>query len=315
MKKTNFLKIAFTLVLAFVISGAFAQILTVYDETNATDMYQTESTTFRLYALPDANFSGSYDAATNTGIDVNARWTWDLGGLTAIAPWVDNTTAIAQNYVEITAPAAGGGPYTIDATESNTLGGGCVSGTTQSQIVNVVAAPTGSITTTDILAPANCGDQAAETVQVQFVENVPDALAGFAFAVTETVDVIDGTGAFVSNVSTNATFVSFTTATKAQGVGADFTAASASPNFYYEFSTSPLVVDGGTNRTRYTYNLVKATDAPGASLDGVISAISEKSQYIDGVDTYSFGDSEVVFIVNPAPVTGPIYHISNDANL
>ncbi len=42
-------------------------------------------------------------------------------------------------------------------------------------------------------------------------------------------------------------------------------------------------------RTRYTYTLVKASDAPGAALDGVISAISQKSDFIVAtVNTYPF---------------------------
>ncbi len=311
MKKTNFLKIALTLVMAFVISGAFAQILTDYDETNAVDMYQTENTTFRLYAMPDANFSPSYDATTNTNIDANARWTWDLGSLTAIAPWVDNTTPIAQNYVEITAPASGGGPYTIDATESNTLGGGCASSNTESQVVNVVAEPDAAFTTADILTPAGCGDQVAESITIEFTETgVPASLAGYAFAVSEVVENIDGLGATTSTESTTLNFVDFPTTGKAQDGTAGFTAGSPST---YVFNSSALVVLNNA-RTKYIYTLLEPTDLSTGS-NGVVSAISEKSQYLDGVTTFAYSDEEVVFIVNPAPVTGPIYHISNDANL
>jgi hypothetical protein len=58
--------------------------------------------------------------------------------------------------------------------------------------------------------------------------------------------------------------------------------------------------------------LLKASDAPGAAANGIISAISEKSDYIAGVvSTYAFTDSQIVIIVNPAPSTGPIYHIPN----
>jgi len=70
------------------------------------------------------------------------------------------------------------------------------------------------------------------------------------------------------------------------------------------------------DRTRYTYTLVKATDAPGPAADGVISAISQKSDYVGGtVLTHAFGaKSTYVAIINPTPVTGPIYHISNTFN-
>lgn len=316
MKKMNFLKIAFTLVLAFVITGAYSQaILTDYDETNATEMYQTVNTSFNLYAYPDANFSPSYDEATNSGYDATARWTWDVGGLDAgvAAPWADDATAIDQNFVEITAPAAAA-DYTVQVTESNTLGGGCASGTTQSQVVHVIAGPSAVITSSDITTPVNCGDQSAETVQIQFVEAVPVGLAGYAFAVQEVVETIDGLGATITPVSTNAIFVDFQTSGKAQGLisgGGDFLNTSASPNFYYEFTTSALNLVG-TARTKYTYTLLEPSDLS-TGTDGVVSAISEKSQYLDGVSTFAYsGKSEIVFIVNPAPVTGPIYHIAND---
>ena len=58
MKRTNILKIAFTLVLAFVITGAFAQ-STAVPGTAATDYAAVgavtvmEGTTVPLYALPE----------------------------------------------------------------------------------------------------------------------------------------------------------------------------------------------------------------------------------------------------------------------
>ena len=306
MKKMNIFKIALTLVLAFVITGAFAQIPADYSETQLTEaiMYQTVGGDFGLYVEPDANFSPAYAGSGTIGAGVQWTWTFAAGLGTATV-----TSGVAQglNYVEFADPTIGNG-YTVDVVESNAL---CASATTITQTINVIAAPTATITTADILVPAACGNQAAETVSITFVENVPDALAGFAFAVREYVETIDGLGVQVGVVSDNTTFVNETLASKA--VLADFTGASSTPNFYYEFTTSSLDVSGGL-RTRYTYTLLEASDA-GTGTDGVISAISQKSQYIDGLATYPFTDNQVVFIVNPAPVTGPIYHIANDFNL
>ncbi|MDA3954972.1 MAG: hypothetical protein PF485_15100 [Bacteroidales bacterium] len=302
MKKMNIFKIALTLVMVFAISGAFAQILTDYDETNATDMYQTTGTTFRLYALPDPIYSPTYVAAANAPLGVNSEWEWNYPIALTGAP--ATATPAAQNWVEFTVTPIGIHAITVE--ESNTLTG-CGDATPISQTVNIVAAPTATITTGD--AVAYCGDQVAQAVSISFVENVPDANAAFGFAVQELVEEIDGADAWIATVSTTDIFVDFTLAAKAK-FPADL--AGGTPNYTYGFNTSALTVSSN-NRTRYTYTLLEASDA-GVGSDGIISAISQKSDYIDGLQTYAFTDDNVVFIVNPAPVTGPIYHIGNLTN-
>ncbi len=92
----------------------------------------------------------------------------------------------------------------------------------------------------------------------------------------------------------------------------------ASP-YTWSFNTRALVVRNG-QRTRYTYTLVKASDAAAAAANGVISAISEKSDYLSiaaGGDatTYAFGAKpSYAVIINPAPSTGPIYYVPNTFN-
>lgn len=288
--------------MAFMFSGVSAQILTDYDETNATDMYQTEGTTFRLYVEPDIIYSSSWDAATNNNLGADARWTWTFSGLTGS---VTSGDPVNQNYVEFTNPTTG--TYTVEVVESN-VAISC-SGATQTQTINVVDAPTGGFTTADVTD--FCGDQSAETITIRFVENVPDALTAYAFAVREVVEEIDGSGNPITTVSSTDTYVDFPTNGKANGSTPGVTLAT--PNFDYEFNTSALDVSNG-NRTRYTYTLLEASDA-GTGTNGIISAISQKSDYIDGLTTHAFSDDQVVFIVNPAPTTGPIYHIPNDFNL
>ncbi len=299
MKKTNFLKIAFTLVLAFAFSGAFAQaILTDYDEDNTTDMYQTTGTAFSLYVYPDLVYSPGYVEAANAPLGANSEWRWTYAGLTG-APLT--TVWAAQNNVDFTVTPVG--VYAVTVEERNTLIG-CAGGVI-TQNINVVAAPTGGFTTAD--ATAYCGNQAAQAINIDFVENVPDALAAFGFAVSEVVDEIDGGGGLIVNVSTNNIYENFTLAAKAKHPA---NLGGATPNFTYGFNSSALVVSNN-HRTRYTYTLLEASDA-GTGIDGIISAISQKSGYTDGLVTYAFTDDAVVFIVNPAPVTGPIYHIAND---
>jgi hypothetical protein len=305
MKTKNLLKLALMMVAMFTFVGVNAQILTDYENVAET-VYQTEGKNFRIYVEPDLVYSPGYVAATNTGIGAAARWTWNLDGLTAVAPWTDNTTAFAQNYVEISAPAAGA--YTIEVAESTTIGIGCPDATPETRDFVVIPVPTATITTAD---PAQaCDDQPAAAVAMTFTEAVPAGLAGYAFNIEELVETIDPSDVVLSTIRTVTDFVEYTTAAKLNTVGA--LTGGASP-YGFTFNTSALVVEGG-NRTRYTYTLRKASDAPGAAADGLISAISEKSDYVGGtVLTHAFGaKTTFVAIVNPAPTTGPIFHIPND---
>ncbi|MEA2106389.1 MAG: hypothetical protein U9P82_06670 [Bacteroidota bacterium] len=312
MKKTNFFKMVMTLVMAFMVTGAFAQ---VYEDGNYTenqleDIYQTAGSDFGLYVIPDANYSPEYTTNGTIGAGVEWTWTFDAGLGTAS---VTSGTAQSSNYVEFTNPTTTGSPYTVDVEESNTAvactGGGI------SQKINVIDAPSAQITTSD---PATaCGNQAANSVTIEFTEDVPSALAGYAFAVTETVDNLSDLGGSptVNNVSSTVDFVDYPTTNKLNTMN-DLTGA-ASP-YSYSFNTSAL--DLQNNKiTRYTYTIVKATDAPVAADDGLISAISQKSEYISNVingnvlTTYSFGaKTTYVAIVVPTPETGPIYHIPNN---
>ncbi|HPM91131.1 MAG TPA: hypothetical protein PK946_10245 [Tenuifilaceae bacterium] len=300
MKKSTLLKMALTLTAMFMFTGAFAQILTNYSEDETVEMYQTVDRTFQLYVLPDPIYSPSYVPATNANLGANSQWRFVFSGLTATAPVVSGTY-VAQNWVEFTNPAVGN--YTVAANERNTLIG-CEDATARTTTIHVVAAPVATCPTAD--ATAFCGDQAAQAIALNITENVPDALASYAFSVEEEVQEIDGAGTPIGAPVVNSAFVDFPTTGKAnQGdeIGG------STPNFTYTFNSSALVVSNN-HRTRYTYTFHDASDA-GTAADGIISAISHKSDYVQGLISYAFTDNQVVFIVNPAPVTGPVYHIPN----
>jgi hypothetical protein len=298
LKNRTILAIAVMLLMA---NGIYAQILTDYQNVSETS-YQTAGLTFRLYVEPDAVYSPTYAAATNTNINATARWTWTYpAGLTG-APV--STVVSTLNYVEFTNPAVGG-PYTVTAAESNTIGG-CADATPSSQVVQIIAAPSAAITTAD---PAQaCGNQPAMTVNMTFTEAVPVAFAGYAFAVQELIENIDPSDVVIgAALVNNSSFIDRPTTNKLKTP----TLTGAASPYGFSFTTAALNVQNGL-RTRYTYNLLKASDAPVAALNGIISAISQKSDYIGGViSTYAFADSQIVIIVNPAPSTGPIYHIPN----
>lgn len=305
MKRSTLLNLALTFIATFMFASANAQILTDYSQDETEEMYQTAGRTFRLYVLPDPIYSPSYDASTNTNLGTNSQWRFVFTGLTATAPVASNTP-VSQNWVEFTSPAVG--DYTVAVTELNTLIG-CEDATPRTTTIHVIAAPAATCPTTD--ATTFCGDQPAQQIVLNITENVPDALAAYAFSVEEVVEEIDGNGNVVNAVSTNSTFVNFTLAAKAKLTTTGF--SGSSPNFTYTFNSSALTISNN-NRTRYTYTFRKASDAGSSVPDGIISAISQKSDYVQGLTSYAFTDNQVVFIVNPAPVTGPVYHIPNAFN-
>ncbi len=292
---------ALTLTAMFMFTGAFAQILTDYSEDETFEMYQTAGRTFQLYVLPDPIYSPSYVPATNANLGANSQWRFVFSGLTATAP-VESGTYVAQNWVEFTNPTKG--DYTVAANERNTLIG-CEDATARTTTIHVVAAPTATTNTAD--TTDFCGDQLAKSIVLSITEYVPDTLGAYAFSVKEFVDEIDGSGNPIDTVSSNDTFVNFPTTGKAKSGTPGFTAAT--PNFTYTFNSSALAVRNN-HRTRYTYTFHDASDVV-TTVDGIISAISHKSDYVQGLISYAFTDNQVVFIVNPAPVTGPVYHIPN----
>lgn len=319
MKKSNFFKTVLGVAAAMLISsGVFGQVAnadyTQYDanRTAPTNIdYVTlrtgGNTTMGYYALPDPVYHPNYNAGG--GWTLNAAgftWTWTLPGtVTDVTPG-----AMPANYVELQFTVAGNYAITVAETSPAAFGS-CADASPTRMNVTVVAPPVATIVTAD---PAQaCGDQVAMAVAMSFTEAIPAGLAGYAFAVSETVENIDLAGTPIgAALSTNPAFVDYPMSGKLK---APALTGAASP-YGFTFNTSALTVQNGL-RTRYTYTALKATDAPALAAAGVISAISEKSDYVaqaGGVDylTYAFTDASIVVIVNPAPATGPIYYIPNN---
>jgi hypothetical protein len=318
MKKSNFFKTVLGVAAAMLISsGMYAQVAnadyTQYDanRTAPTNIdYVTlrtgGSTTMGYYALPDPVYHPNYTALGTWALTAGFTWAWTLPG------GVTNVTPVGQpaNYVELR--FAGAGNYAVTVAETSPAAfGGCIDATPTLMNVTVVAPPVATIVTAD---PAQaCGDQVAMAVGMSFTEAVPSTFAGYAFAVSELVENIDASNAVIgAALVNNPAFVDYPMSGKLK---APALIGGASP-YTFSFNTSALTVQNG-QRTRYTYTALKATDAPAAAAAGVISAISQKSDYVaqaGGADylTYAFTDASIVVIVNPAPATGPIYYIPNN---
>lgn len=273
--------------------------------------FKTGGTTMGYYALPDPVYHPTYvGSGTLTGGFI---WNW-TNPVNPGSPATFNKTG-AANYVEITYPAAGN--YVINVAEQAPAGfGNCADPTATVMNVSVIAPPTFTIS-----APAlatTCGDQSAQTISVAIVENVPANWAAYAFMVTEEIDEIDPNDVVITNgAETNLVDYTIGSKLKTPGLGG------TSPNYTWSINTAALTVNNG-HRTRYVYRFKKASDAPGTAAHGVISAITQKSDYISPavLNTYPFasgnaqvvitsGVAEITYIVNPVPSTGPIYHIPN----
>jgi len=312
----NFLKIVLTFVLAFTLTGAFAQGLPADYGLISTDgdvSYVTLDATIPFYVTPDANYHPTW-AAFSTNLTAGFVWNFYDDG--SWANGTELTLAVTDNYVEIQANTIGSYPINVKE-EAPAAFGGCEDATGQDFTVNVIAKPTATITG----AGANnawtvttagheyyiCGDAIAENVTMAITETgVPAALASYAYSVQKRVVNLNNLGAEIG-VPVVTTPVDHTTAAK----NATATADGGSE----VLSSGAMPVVGGL-RTKYEFTLQKGTDAPlAAAAEGIVSAVSHKSDYLTvagggNITTYPFtGTVTVVYIVNPAPTTGPIYHI------
>jgi hypothetical protein len=311
MRKINFLKAVLGVATAMLMTvGAFGQNpavpYTQYDANKATPTnidyvtLKTGGTTMGYYALPDPVYHPNYVAAGT--LTAGFTWNWSVDNAGVVTYPVATFTA---NYAQITYPATGN--YVVNVAEVSPAGFGGCTGSTTVMNTTVINPPTALFSTADVLTGL-CGNTVAQPINLAITENIPNALAAYAFAITESVDNINALGVVTANVSANATFVNFGLGAKAKTGTAGFTAAT--PDFDYDFNSSALAVQNNL-RTQYTYTLISAAGVTGT---GIVSAISQKSDFLAAptVNAYAFGaKTTVVFIVNPAPVTGPIYYVPN----
>jgi len=317
MKKTNIFKIVMTLVLAFVITGASAQILGVGEATDYEDAttvpvisYMTEGTTMPLWVMPDDLYQPGYDPETDDATATGHTWTWtpDAG----IALGSDD----GDNYVTIT-PAVTGTQtdYTVNVKENLPSSmGGCGDPTgTDITIRSVLAPAINDFNTFETVFGITSGGAAYEYCGNQTgATDIDISINGFAaFQVDWSVAIeeIDGTGATVVGNTNNGVLIDYTAAT---GTPQEFlsgsnslTRSEPSADLILESRTFIMIkdeADGTTDRrTKYTY-----------TINGITDNISRKSDYLGATTWYDNGGYVFTVIVNPAPVTGPIYHIPND---
>ena len=323
MKKTNILKIAMTLVMAFMITGAFAQVADAdyseYDANTAVPTnvdYVTAGATMGYYALPDPIYHPAYVTPAWT-LDAAGVWAFTTPGATVDYP----VATYPANYAEIT--FGGAGDYITSIVESYTAAG--CDGSTTVMNTTVLPIPTATLTgaigeagwgTTAVNTYQRCGVAAGENLTATFAElGVLAANAHYAYGIQQVVTGYNAAGGVVVGPTTT-TLVNYNSTLKAVG-GADggtmLTATTGLP--LVQFAAADV-------QTKYEYTLITAADltAAGVGGTGIASQISQKSDYLaitlagnlSGTTVYAFTGNTITYTLNLPPVTGPIYYIPNN---
>jgi hypothetical protein len=311
----NFL--AATLVATLFVGGALAQSTDV-PGTAANyasgavqgTTYIMEGTTVPLYAEPDAYFHPGYDPDVANSLTAGFTWTWDDGG----APLTFSQNNVQDNYVAVTAPAgsAAGSPYTVTVTENAPAAYGGCSGPQTNLTVNVVTQPNVTIAAAatytfcegaaglpaDIQSTITGGWQNYRLVWNLEIATLDAALAKEFYYTDET-----GAGQSVPQIYA----VNYTTAAP-QAIAT----AAAAPDLMTVAAFNVIdnngAAAGGDAITVYTYNLVSINDQ--ASRYGDFITLGGGAP-ANAAFTYFAAADQVIVTVYPAPVTGPIYHITN----
>jgi hypothetical protein len=311
MRKINFLKAVLGVAVATLLTtGAFGQVNFVNDsysrydsDVNAPDTVdyvtlKTGGTTMGYYAKPDPVYHPNYTQAGTWALTPLFTWNWSVvPAMTIAKPGVANYATI--NYTAT-------GNYVVNVVETAPAAfGGCADATPTVMNVTVINPPSAGFSTVD---DTICGDFAAQTIVMNIVENAPANWASWAFAVVRVTENVNAAGQRIGLALDSTTVNDFTLAAKGRRpTTAGF--GGVQPNYTYTITTPALTIQNSL-RTRYSYRLYTATGATGT---GIVSAISQKSDFLVSptVNAYAFTDAQVVFTANPAPVTGPIYHIPN----
>ncbi len=320
MKKFTYSALLLAGAMMFGVTAMAQPVQTDFEAIAAQTTYVTVGKAVPVFTTPDPIYHPGWTLALN---NTTLNFTWVYTSVASPANITITNDATKKNYANIAGVLAGG-PFVVNVKETAPAAfGGCsdLGINFNVQVTGVpTAAMTGGLVATWIVdAPTAtgthahiCGDQVAENLRVAFTEaGVPVAtLASYAYLVQKRVVTID-----VADVE-NALPAAAVTPISDRTTIAKYKATSG----FEDISTGALAVVA-SKRTKYTFTISKASNLPGATADGIVSGISQKSDYVAAngvptlaqITTYPFtaGSTTVEYIVNPSPVTGPVYHISN----
>jgi len=304
------LVVVFSLLLT---NGLFAQFGTVpksasFDNTtdiSGTTIQMTVGKTYPFYVLPDTYYHPSYDLTDGSGLTPGFTWVWTVNAALSVADATAN-----DNYVEITAGAATGGPYAISVIETAPAAMGSCADAGKTFSISVVAAPILAVNHTGTVE--GCAGSAAITA-VADVTMTPTGTSNFRVAYTLQIASLNAVGNpvnYYDAAKANPSATAFNAVEYTEAVPLAINAA-----------TDVMVTGGhtviGTTRTRYTYTFSSINDLVSRRGDFVniatpATATAGQFVYYDVAGAAAgTATHQLIVIVNPAPVTGPIYHIAS----
>jgi len=320
MNKTNFFKIVMTLVMAFMVTGAFAQEGTDLpgDGANFTinwdsidvepSTYVLEGQTIPLFAMPDPYYHPSYDPTSeNYTLTSGFTWNWSVTAGDPADLTFGTTNGTNDNYVQVTAnDGSAGNTYTVNVLERAPAAlGGCDDGTGQN--VDIVVVDTASVTLGGDATYEGCAGSA--TFPASINATITEGVADYRLAWNLEI-------ATLNDASAKEFYYSDETGTGQSGTqfyAVDYTEASPQTVAASTDITtvgSFAVINNGTRNavTVYTYSLLSINDK--ASRNGDFISLGGDAS-VPGNFTYFDYPETITITVYPAPETGPIYHIDN----
>lgn len=323
MKKSTFLKLALMFVAMLIFTGTYAQTNAGAGVPGAADVTFTTGgtitmvagTTIPLYAKPDPIYHSTWNYATATWtITAGFTWSWSVTTGTAahftFAPLAAN---VGDNYVEITAGAAATGNYVISVTEQASAAYGSCTGAATTQAITVVATPVAALTgaaTSVTFCTGDGGIPVAVDATIsggwqnyRLAWSLEIATLGAGLAKDEWFDTDKTTslgGALAYAESYTAAIPQAVAASGAHSIMSVASFTAIDPDGAGPLTAKPTV---------YTYTLTSINDQALRHGDYIGFGPSTYAAPAAADFTYNAIGETYTIQINPAPTTGPIYHI------
>ncbi|MFO7924160.1 MAG: hypothetical protein R6U58_10755 [Bacteroidales bacterium] len=319
MTKKNILKLAMTVVATLIFGGAMAQTnggagvpgsADVTFDTGGTDggvFYMIEGTTIPLYAEPDAVYHSDWTYDSDWSLTDGFIWNWsvsagDAGNVT-FTPAASNTR---DNYVELNITTTG--TYQISVTEEAPAAYGGCEGAAQTLDVEVVDAPSVTLGALDGTSDNFCITDGG--IPTEIIATISDGWRNYRVAWTLEIATL-GAGLVEDEwFDTDLT----TSLGGAQAFAEDYT--EAAPNEIASAGDADIMTVASfsvinNKPTVYTYTLTSINDQA-LRFGDYIGFGGDYGTPAAADFTYNAVGESYSVQINPAPATGPIYHIPED---